>query len=438
MGTGIDESYDVVVVGAGIIGAAVAYELSRKGRRTLSVDMLPAAGSGPTSNSCAIIRLHYSTLDGCAMAYDAYHDWADWPGYLGASHGELLAEFHDCGVLVMKTVINDGLCKQLAHLDVLGIAYEHWTNEMILDQFPLYDLSCFGPARGLDDPAFGEPTGGEVNGAVFFPQGGYISDPRLATENIQKAAERLGAKFRFNSRVVEVLASASRVEGVGLDDGTTVGAPVVVNVAGPHSSQVNALARANADMRISTRALRQEVVHLPAPSGVDYSSIGCVVSDSDISVYTRPEVGNNILAGSEDPPCDDYLFVDPDNYDTGFSDQWAVQAQRLGQRIPDLGIPNVRQGCVDLYDVTEDWIPIYDRSCLAGFYMACGSSGNQFKNASTAGRMMVALIEHCEAGNDHDSDPMGYRLEHVNHEISLGTFSRLRDINPDSTFSVLG
>ena len=61
---------DAVVIGAGVIGAAVALELTRGGRKTISVDRLPAAGYGSTSSSCAIIRVHYSTLEGTAFAYD--------------------------------------------------------------------------------------------------------------------------------------------------------------------------------------------------------------------------------------------------------------------------------------------------------------------------------------------------------------------------------
>ncbi len=433
-----DETYDAVIIGAGIIGAAVGYELARAGMRSLNVDMLPTAGHGSTSNSCAIIRLHYSTLDGSALALDAYHDWDDWGGYLGAPDGEELAVFHKTGVMVMKTTVNDGLRRQLSHMDALGVDYEHWSNDEISQRLPFYDTSCFAPAKRLDDPEFGSPTGGHVDGAVFVPTGGYISDPQFASVNLQRAAERAGGAFRFNRRVVEVPSVGGRVQGVVLDDGTRITAPVVVNVAGPHSQQVNAMAGADADMRITTRALRQEVVHLPAPEGIDYAATGLVTSDSDIAVYSRPEVGNNILVGSEDPPCDDNVYVDPDDYDTRFSDQWQVQAQRMGQRIPDLGIPTSRRGCVDLYDVTEDWIPIYDRSCVDGFYMACGSSGNQFKNASVAGRMMAALIDHCEAGGDHDAEPMSFPLQHVDHDVDMATFSRLREVNPDSTFSVLG
>jgi len=63
------KTYDAIIIGAGVIGAAVGYELAKKGRRTLNIDFLPAAGYGSTSNSCAIIRLYYSTLDGTAMAF---------------------------------------------------------------------------------------------------------------------------------------------------------------------------------------------------------------------------------------------------------------------------------------------------------------------------------------------------------------------------------
>ena len=434
----MSQSYDAVIIGAGIIGAAIGYELAKRGRKTLNVDMLPTAGYGSTSNSCAIIRVYYSTLDGCAMAYDGYFYWHQWADYLGAERGETLAIFHETGNMVMKTKLNDGLRKQLAHLDALGIPYEHWTRETILERFSFYDLSSFAPAKRLQDPDFGEPTGGTVDGAVYFPKGGYISDPQLATQNIQQAAQRAGAEFLFNKRVVEIPVHGDRVQGIVLDDGQRIDAPVVVNVAGPHSYKINALAGADRDMRITTRALRQEVAHVPAPQGVDYPSLACVVSDSDAAIYTRPELGNNILIGSEDPPCDDHRFVDPDDYDRNFSDQWTVQAQRLAQRFPSLGIPNKLKGAVDLYDVTEDWIPIYDRCCIDGFYLACGSSGNQFKNAPVAGKAMAALIEYCEAGNDHDTWPLRYRLGHLDHEIDLATFSRLREINQNSTFSVLG
>ena len=65
----MNRTADVVIVGAGVIGSATAFELAKRGYKTLNIDKLPASGYGSTSNSCAIVRAHYSTWDGVAMAY---------------------------------------------------------------------------------------------------------------------------------------------------------------------------------------------------------------------------------------------------------------------------------------------------------------------------------------------------------------------------------
>ncbi|MCG8354253.1 MAG: FAD-binding oxidoreductase, partial [Kiloniellales bacterium] len=241
--------------------------------------------------------------------------------------------------------------------------------------------------------------------------------------------------FRFNSKVAEILRDGDKVTGVALDDGTRIEAPVVVNVAGPHSYLVNRMAGVEAEMNIKTRALRQEVAHVPAPEGFDFKY---VTSDSDIGCYCRPEVGDHILVGSEDPECDEREWVDPDDFNRDFTDQWNQQVYRYAQRLPSLGIPNRPKGVVDLYDVADDWIPIYDKSSLGGYYMAIGTSGNQFKNAPVAGKMMAALIAYCQDGKDHDRAPLRFTLANSGRDIDIGFYSRLREINEESSFSVLG
>lgn len=432
------DSYDAIVIGAGIIGAAVGLELARAGRRVLNVDRLPAAGYGSTGSSCAIIRVHYSTVDGTALAYDSYFDWKGWAEYLGATDERGLAVFHDCGCLVMKTEQNGRLARIVDTVSRLGIPFEHWNADRIRARLPVYDLRRHWPARRMDQPGFGEPTGGELDGGVFFPTAGYIGDPQLAAHNLQRAAEAAGGRFLFNRAVVEIPVAGNRVQGVVLDDGSRIAAPVVVNVAGPHSAKVNALAGALHDMTIATMPVRQEVVHVAAPAGFDVARSGLVVSDSDIACYARPETGNHILVGSEDPDCDPREVVDPDGFDRALTDQAVTQALRFAQRVPSLPVPARPKGVADLYDVSDDWIPIYDRSAVVGFYMAIGTSGNQFKNAPVAGRLMAALINHVEAGGDHDARPMPFRLKHLDHVVDTATFSRRRRINPDSTFSVLG
>jgi len=432
------QTADAIIIGAGVIGAATALELNRLGMRTISVDKNPAAGYGSTSGSCAIIRVHYSTVDGTAFAYEGYHYWRDWEDYLGAADERGLAEFRETGCLVMCTEHNGYLQKHTSICDELAIPYERWDGAQITKKLPIYDLKSFWPPKRMEDPGFGEPGQGELDAAIHFPTAGYITDPQLSTHNLQRAAEAVGGQFVFNRAVVELLTENGHVSGVKLDDGSEIHAPVVVNVAGPHSAKVNAMAGALDDMTIQTRALRQEVVHMPAPEGFDFFANSTVTSDSDIACYCRPEKGNFILVGSEDPECDPKEWVDPDDYDTEFTEQWTHQAQRFAQRVPGLGIPNQAKGVVDLYDVSDDWIPIYDKSSIPGYYMAIGSSGNQFKNAPIAGKMMARLVDYCEAGNDHDENPLQFHLPYIDRSMNVGFYSRKRPINRESSFSVLG
>lgn len=433
------QTADAIIIGTGVIGTAVAFELAKKGWKTLSLDRNAQVGHGSTAGSCAIIRMHYSTLDGTAFAWEGYHYWRDWADYLEAPVDATLARFIECGCLVAKTDGNGQLEKHKYYSRMIDCPFEDWTPAQITDRLPIYSMDSFAPAKRMEDPDFGKPNGARLNGGVYWPKAGYVTDPALSSQNLGDAARHKGAVFRMNAEVAEILQDGGRVSGVRLADGSTLHAPVVINVAGPASSKINAMAGVLDDMTIKTQALRQEVVHVPAPEGFDFEENGTIVSDSDIACYCRPEHGNHILIGSEDPECDPHQWVEDDtDYNRAFTDQWTTQAMRYGQRVPSLGIPSAARGVVDLYDASTDWIPIYDRSQLPGFYMACGTSGNQYKNAPIAGKMMAALVEYCENGNDHDSDPLSFTLPYIGREIDVGFYSRKRPINEESSFSVLG
>jgi sarcosine oxidase subunit beta len=433
------QTADVIIIGTGVIGAAIAFEMAKAGWKTLSLDRNSQVGHGSTAGSCAIIRMHYSTFEGTAFAWEGSHYWRDWADYLGLPAGADLAQFRQTGCLVMKTEANGMLERHMAYSAELGCPFDELTGEQVAERLPIYDLSSFAPARRMQDPAFGQPNGRRMAGAVFWPLAGYVSDPALSAQNLMAAARLHGAQVRTGAEVVAIRRRGGRVAGVQLADGAQIHAPVVINVAGPGSSIVNRMAGVLDDMTITTRPLRQEVVHVPSPEGFDFETNGTIVSDSDIACYVRPEHGNHILIGSEDPECDPHVWVTDDaDYDRDFTDQWTTQALRYAQRVPSLGIPSRMKGVVDLYDASTDWIPIYDKSSLPGFYMACGTSGNQYKNAAIAGKMMTALVGYCEDGADHDADPMQFTLPYLQRDIDVGFYSRRRAVNTQSSFSVLG
>jgi sarcosine oxidase, subunit beta len=431
--------YDAIIIGAGIIGANLGFEMSKAGYRTLNIDKLPAAGYGSTANSCAIVRCHYSTWSGVAMSYEGFHFWQNWADYLETDDERGVAGFVQCGAVYVGD--SDRYEKKVLPLfDEIGIEYEVWDSAAISEQVSFLDTGSYSPPKRPEDEEFWADPPSQITSAVRTPISGYITDPQLATHNLQRAAEAKGGEFMFNAAVAEIRTEGGRVAGVTLEDGTAIDAPIVVNVAGPHSFVINDMAGVADSMNIKTRALRHEVHHVPSPEGIDFERDGMLVGDDDLGTYFRPEVGNHILVGSQDPDCDPQIWVeDPDEFERAITeDQWKAQVLRLARRIPSLGVPAEKKGVVDLYDVSDDWIPIYDKTDLPGFYVAIGTSGNQFKNCHIAAYCMTKLIDEVEAGHDHDSDPVKVTMPYTGLELDMGVFSRNREINKDSSFSVLG
>ena len=437
----MNRTADAIIVGAGVIGSAVAFELAKRGYKTLNIDKLPTSGYGSTSNSCAIVRAHYSTWDGVAMAYEGFFYWDDWDDYIGVKDDRGMIKYMKTGSILFKLEGEDHSSKCLKLFKEIGVEHEIWDLEKLKEMIPIYSHDQYdGTTRPDEDDHFWDKTGKKIEGAVYTPGSGYVSDPQLTSHNLQVAAEANGGEFLFNSEITEIRQQNGRVEGVTLKSGEQIDSPILVNVAGPHSFVINRMADVEKEMNIKTRALRHEVHHVPSPEGYDFEKDGFHTSDGDNSIYFRPETGNTILIGSEDPLCDPKEWIsDPDNYNQQVTEsQWKAQVYRCARRIPELKIPSRTSGVVDLYDVSDDWLPIYDKSALKGFYMAIGSSGNQFKNAPVAGHCMAELIDACEKGQEHDSDPVKVKSVYTGLELNMGFYSRNREINPNSSFSVNG
>jgi len=443
------KKFDAIIIGAGVIGAPIAYELSKKGYKTLTVDKLPDAGEGSTAGSCAIVRAHYSTEDGVAMAYEGFKYWLNWEGYLDNVEDEKgLAKYMNTGSLLIKSQGHKWENVQKPY-DAVGVEYEEWDNDKIKEMVPVVDLHEHWPVRRPEDPKFFDESDKMLDGGIFCPEGGYVNDPALSAHNIMRAAEAKGATFIFNAEVTDVRSEGGKVTGITLKDGTEYDAGIVVNVGGPHSFKINKMAEGVWDgCNIKTKSLRHEVMYCPSPDEYDYYNEGYHMSDGDIACYVRPEVGNTFLIGSEDPDCDPQEWVDPDDFYAGrgghgkdnvlTEEQWKAQCYRLAKRVPSLAVPNQPKGVVDLYDCSDDWIPIYDKSDLPGYYMAIGTSGNQYKNAPVVGLMMAELIEACEKGLDHDKEPFQFTYKFTGRVMDVGFFSRKREINYNSSFSVNG
>jgi len=430
---------DILIVGAGVMGCSIAYSLARTGRSVVVLDKGPAAGAGSTSSSSAIIRFHYSTLDGVVAAWEAKHLWSQWEEFLGGSDESGLARFYQPGALIIDPPGSGRKERVTALFDKVGVPYEELDADQIAGRYPALDTGKYWPPSAVDDERFWAEPNGRIE-AYLTPDAGFVDDPQLAAHNLMVAAQRHGAIFRFGCQVVRVETAGGRVTGVELADGERLSCGVLVNAAGPFSSRLNTLAGVIDDFEsVSTRALRQEVHVLPAPAGFGLDDGGVVVNDADLGTYFRPQPGGTIVVGGIEPECDPLVWIDdPDDYNPNATVSVSeAQSYRTARRIPSLSVPTRPVGLAALYDVTPDWVPIYDRTSLDGYYVAIGTSGNQFKNAPLVGRLMTTMIDACEGGHDHDASPLRFDCEMTGLQLDLGHFSRLRTL-AETTNSVLG
>src|SRR6188472_2701034 len=399
---------DAVVVGAGVIGAAIALELARAGRSVLVVDKAGGIGHGSTSASSAIVRFHYSTRTAVALAWEARHCWEDWRGHLGHDDPDGLAGFVRTGMLVLEPDPKVS-AETTTHFDVVGVPWERWSAHEVRQRAPFLDVGAYGPPKPVASDEFFAPARGVIGG-TWTPDAGYVDDATLAAHNLAAAARRHG------------------------EGSEAIDCDVLVNAAGPWSGAVNALAGAGADFAVTSRPLRQEVHWLPAPS-----QEALALADPDLGVYLRPTTAG-ILVGGMEPECDPLEWLvrpeDADQHVTAATYQ--AQSVRAARRVRDLKVPNRPTGIVGVYDVPTDWAPIYDRTARPGYYVAMGTSGNQFKNAPVVGQLMAALVAAVEGGHDHDRDPLVWTAPRTGQRLALSTYSRLRRVDPDAPTNVMG
>jgi len=428
--------YDAIVIGAGVMGSSVTLELARSERSVLCIDAGPAVGAGSTSSSSAIVRFNYSTFDSVLTAWEGAHRWKNFEDHLGVIDPDGMVKYIETGCLALD--IPDDNRPQVSEIfRQIGIPYRDMTGEQIQAQMPALAKGDFWPPRPIDDPQFADEPTKDIAG-YFTNEGGFIDDPMRTAQNFMYAAKTHGAQVQLNSEVTEIRQADGAVLGVTLASGDQIDAPVVINVGGPASRAINDMAGVLDEMRIKSQPLRQEVHVLEAPDSWSPES-GSLVSDPGVGVYFRPGLAGTVLIGSSEPECDELQWIDDhtDFIDTPTPELFEAQVLRAARRLPELRIPLAPTGLAALYDASDDWAPLYDKTSVDGYFMACGTSGNQFKNATMVGTFMTALVEAAAAGHNHDVDPVHVTGDLTGQQINLAAFSRLRE-KSDTTNSVLG
>jgi glycine/D-amino acid oxidase-like deaminating enzyme len=370
------ETADVVVIGGGVMGTSIAFNLAR--RRAGRVVLLEknTVCSGTSAKSSAIVRTHYTTRPTAQIALLARGIFERWADEVGGESG-----FVRTGMLfVGPPESRDRVERTLRMNQEVGI-----------------EASLVGPddVRQIS-PQLRIPEGAAV---VWEPRSGYGSPHEVASSFARRFTE-LGGELRQSTAVTGIDTKGGRVRAVRAPRGEIAAGHVVI-AAGPWAQPVGRLA----GLDLPVTPSRESIVTL-RPS-FDWSSVHPVTGDLVNEVYLRPETGGLILVGNT---RDTLEPGDPDRYEDRPSAEHTTEIlTRLARLMPGAATAAITGGWSGMYEVSPDWNPIMGTaSGVAGLHYAVGFSGHGFKLSPVVGILMAEQV--CE-GRARTVDITPYRLE---------------------------
>ncbi len=353
------EAADVIVVGAGVQGASLAFHLARRGARVLVLERETVA-AGATGRSSGFVRMHYDLESEARLAWASFPYFQDWQGQVGAGD----CAFVRTGFLqLVPAELAENLRANVAMQQRVGIA----TQVVGPD-----DVERLVPGATTDD----------IGAAAYEPQSGY-ADPSGTAAGFLAAARGHGARVLQGCRVTSVALHGERVAGVETDRGPFA-APIVVDVAGAWAAE---LAR-TVGLDVPVQAWRHDTAYfgLPEGRGPDFP----VVIDDGNQMYFRPEGRELMLVGLE---AGNETGGSPDRPLAPLRQAAAEEmVTRVCARVPWMAAGTLRAAHGGQDGITPDQRPILDQAGPLGFYLACGFSGTGFKTAPAVGACVAELI----------------------------------------------
>ena len=82
----MNQTFDAIVIGAGVMGASIAYNLSQRGLKVLILERQSIA-VGATGASSGLVRMHYDVEVDSALAWESFHFFKNWHERIGGDCG---------------------------------------------------------------------------------------------------------------------------------------------------------------------------------------------------------------------------------------------------------------------------------------------------------------------------------------------------------------
>ncbi len=355
--SGLPATAPVVIIGAGCIGASIAYELGRRGVKDVVVlEKEPFAGAGSTSKAAGGIRAQFSTPLNVRISMMS------------------IARFKTFDV-EMET---DPVFFPVGYLFLLGDPGSWATFQRQAEMqrslgLPVRTLTPEGareivPELNIED----------LQGATFCLDDG-LGNPHEVTQSYVTRARQLGAVFAFGDPAVGLVMDGRRVTGVRTASGT-VSTPMVVNAAGPYAAEIAAWAGVD----LPVKAVRRHCF-TTEPLPMAREDLPMIV-DLKSGVYMHRESGG-LLLGYANPE-------EPEGFN--LSVNWDL-LERIVEpamhRVPALEAAEVSNGWAGLYETTPDHNSVLGPpQGVSGLMLANGFSGHGFMHAPAVGQLITEWI----------------------------------------------
>jgi sarcosine oxidase subunit beta len=351
----LPKTADIVILGAGVMGASIAFHLAKRRAGKIVVLDKDHVGRGGSGRSSALVRMHYSFPPEVQLALISLRMFQNWKEVVGPP-----GDFRKTGFVRIvhpneeaRLKLNVGMqCALGARVELIG----------------KNDLQQLEPDWNVDD----------VELAAYEPDSGYGDGAGVAGDFLG-AARDLGTNYFSRTQAIEFLVEDDRVGGVVTDHGTIL-SPTGISAIGPWTRPL--FRQAGCDLPIECEYHQVAILrNVPGMKGG-----GCACIDSVTATYFRSDAHDKFLVG-------DFYGkrpIDPDDFPQRASDESLEEIiERACGRVPKLAGAEVMRGVTGVYDMTPDSRPLLGEiPGIDGLYVCTGFSGMGFKISPATGLVM--------------------------------------------------
>ena len=366
----------VVVIGGGVVGASVAYHLTKLGFTDLVLLEQGQLSSGTTWHAAGLVGQLRASESGTRLVQYSAKLYAELEAETGLSTG-----YRQCGgVTVARTPERmTQLLRTAAQAEAFNLECEILTPAQALEHYPILEVS-------------------DLQGAIWLPKDG-IANPTDVTQSLARGARMGGAQIFERTRVTGITTKDGAVTGVETDHGS-IEAEIVVNCGGQWAKAIGQLAGVNVPLHSAEHfyVVTEQIdgVHRMMP----------ILRDPDGYTYMKEEVGGLVVGGFE-PVAKPWVAPDELPYPFEFQlleedwDHFEILMESALHRVPVLNQTGIKK----FYNGPESFTPdnqfiLGEAPELRNFFVGAGFNSVGIASAGGAGRALAEWIVSGEPQTD--------------------------------------